>query len=73
MVICEGRRSSFSGGVVWGGGCDVVSPGLATLADVKIWGSTGAEKYKPPMPVYFTSTVTFLFCARNFAAPQDRS
>ena len=34
---------------------------------------TGAERYKPPTLEEFPSTVIFLFCARNFAAPQNKS
>ena len=34
---------------------------------------TVAEKDKPPMLADFTATVIFLFSARNFAAPQDKS
>ena len=32
-----------------------------------------AEKYKPPMLADSPSAVIFLFSARNFAAPQDKS
>ena len=34
---------------------------------------TVAEKDKPSMLAGFLSTVIFHFCARNFAAPQDKS
>ena len=33
----------------------------------------GGRKYKPPKLADFTSTVIFLFSARNFTAPQDKS
>ena len=34
---------------------------------------TVVEKYKQPMLADFTSMVIYLFSARNFAAPQNKS
>ena len=39
----------------------------------KVQEGTVAQKYKRHMLADFTSTVIFLFSARNVAAPQDKS
>ena len=57
----------FCGGLSREPGPNVEPAGSSVLE------TTMAEKYKPPMLADFHSPVIFLFCVRNFAAPQDKS